>query len=69
MKKRVAFLNGLLFVACFIFGRPFIVLVYTNIEWGKAVKNETYPTSGYVTVETWACACSKQIGGRYVGTL
>jgi hypothetical protein len=69
MKKRVAYLNGFLFVACFIFGRPFIVLVYTYIEWGQAVKNEIRPTSGYVTVETWACAYSKQIGERYAGIL
>jgi hypothetical protein len=60
MKKRLAYLNGLVFVACFIFGRPLIVLIYTYVEWGHAVKNDTNPTSGYVTVESWACAYSKQ---------
>ena len=36
------------------------MLVYTYVEWGQAIKNETTPALGYATVETWACAYSKQ---------
>jgi hypothetical protein len=62
VKKKAEYLNGLLFVACFIFGRPLIVLVYTYVEWGRAVKNDMNPDSGYTTVETWSCAYSKESG-------
>jgi hypothetical protein len=62
MKKRIAYLYGLVFVACFIFGRPLVVLIYTYVEWGHGVKNDTNSTSGYMTVESWACAYSKQSG-------
>ena len=61
-KKRTAFLNGLVFVAAFIFIRPFITLVYVFVEHNKAVKSEVRPGSGYGTVETWACALSS--GGK-----
>ncbi|OAL44119.1 hypothetical protein IQ07DRAFT_685149 [Pyrenochaeta sp. DS3sAY3a] len=56
IKMRVALLNGLLFVAAFILVRPFIVLVYTFVAWGQAVKNTSTSTTGNLTVESWACA-------------
>lgn len=57
---RVALLNGLLFVACFIVVRPFIVLVYTFVAWDQAVKNTSTSTTGNLTVESWACALYRE---------
>jgi hypothetical protein len=48
-----------LFVASFIFGRPFITLVYTFVEYDQAVKHDVDPASGYVTPETWSCALAE----------
>ncbi|KAF1829819.1 hypothetical protein BDW02DRAFT_132797 [Decorospora gaudefroyi] len=67
--KRLAYLNGLVFVACFIVGRPLIVLIYTHVAWGQAVKNVTNTTSGCATVESWACACSKRGYAGSTGSL
>ncbi|CAN9360517.1 unnamed protein product [Alternaria alternata] len=67
--KQAAYLNGLLFVASFILGRPLIVLIFTFVEWGRAVKSETSTYSGYLTVETWACAFSKQNGNNFADSL
>jgi hypothetical protein len=36
------------------------VLIYTFVEWGRAIKNETNASSGYFTVETWACAYAEE---------
>jgi hypothetical protein len=65
----LAYLNGPLFVASFIFGRPLIVLIFTFVEWGRAVKSEIGASSGYFTVETWACAYSKQHGDSLASSL
>ncbi|RYN26558.1 hypothetical protein AA0112_g8235 [Alternaria arborescens] len=67
--KQAAYLNGLLFVASFILGRPLIVLIFTFVEWGRAVKSETSTYSGHLTVETWACAFSKQDGNNFADSL
>jgi hypothetical protein len=55
-KKRTVYLNGLVFVAVFIFMRPLITLIYVFVEHSKAVKGEAGSASGYATVETWAGA-------------
>jgi hypothetical protein len=63
-KKRTAYWNGLLFVASFIFGRPFITLIYTWVEWNQASKNQISPARGYNTTESWACAAANGDGVR-----
>jgi hypothetical protein len=70
-RKRQLYWNGLLFVAGFIFARPFIVLMYTFIEWGQAVKGQVSVsvTSSYVTTETWSCAAALTGGYKDVGSV
>jgi hypothetical protein len=48
--------NALLFVATFVFVRPFVTLVYVFVEREGAVKGRVGVGSGYVTVETASCA-------------
>jgi hypothetical protein len=38
------------------------VFIYTFVEWGRAIKDETNASSGYFTVETWACAYAQETG-------
>ncbi|KAF2831488.1 hypothetical protein CC86DRAFT_402009 [Ophiobolus disseminans] len=57
-KKLISYWNSLLFVTCFIFGRPFVVLIYTFVEYGHATKGQILPLSGYITPETWTCAAA-----------
>ena len=45
------------------------LLIFTFVEWGRAVKSETSTYSGYLTVETWACAFSKQNGNNFADSL
>lgn len=49
--------------------RPFITLIYVFVEYNNAVKGRVRPSSGYVTVETWACALSGQGGGQTAKSL
>jgi hypothetical protein len=49
--------------------RPLITLIYVFIEHSKAVKGEAGPASGYVTVETWACALSSGGESSAAGSL
>jgi hypothetical protein len=66
---RRAYSNGLLFVASFIFVRPFVVLVYTFVERDLADQTSLSPVTGYVTTETWACAAIGEGGLTDVGSL
>jgi hypothetical protein len=45
------------------------VLIYTFVEWGRAIKDETNASSGYFTVETWACAYAEETGDGSAGRL
>jgi hypothetical protein len=49
--------------------RLLITLIYIFIEHSKAVKGEAEPASGYVTVETWACALSSGGESSTAGSL
>ncbi|KAH7138139.1 hypothetical protein B0J11DRAFT_513664 [Dendryphion nanum] len=56
-KRKKSYQCLFLFVAGFVFLRPFVVLVYTYVEYGSAVKDSTVlGDAGYMTVESWACS-------------
>ncbi|CAI6331995.1 unnamed protein product [Periconia digitata] len=50
-----AYRNTALFVAAFIFVRPFVALVYTFVNQGQA-----HSGSSHLTVEAWACDANEQ---------
>lgn len=61
--------NTEVFVASFIFMRPFIVCVYSFVEHDHAEKNAfTNRRRGFVTPETWGCAARKR-GVKNAGTI
>ncbi|KAF2035972.1 hypothetical protein EK21DRAFT_96563 [Setomelanomma holmii] len=60
-KKRHWLLNAQVFVACFIFGRPLIVLIYTVVEYNTASKLRLPLSAGNWTIETWSCAYSDHV--------
>ncbi|KAH7086985.1 hypothetical protein FB567DRAFT_580123 [Paraphoma chrysanthemicola] len=68
-KKRRVFLNALVFVACFILGRPLIVLVYTFVEDGRARKTVVESSTKAYTIESWSCAYASTNELRVAGAL
>ncbi|KAF2869064.1 hypothetical protein BDV95DRAFT_578261 [Massariosphaeria phaeospora] len=56
-RRSTIYLNGLVFVATVIFLRPFVVQVYSEVQFSRASRSyDASPSSEFLTPETWSCA-------------